>query len=87
LTGQSGYWTAFFRTSAIGFAVLDSQLRYQAINNCLARINGIAAKEHLGAAVTEIFGEFSKKTAKARYHRVLVLGQTRSGTALAESDK
>jgi PAS domain S-box-containing protein len=67
---------AFSQTSAIGFAILDDRLRYQAINNPLASINGIAPKEHLGFTVRELFGEVSRKTAEPSYHRVLQLGET-----------
>jgi PAS domain S-box-containing protein len=66
----------FSRTSAIGFAILDNQLRYLGINNCLANINGMPAKDHLGFSVREIFGELSEKIAEPSYHRVLDLGQT-----------
>ena len=67
---------AFSRTSAIGFAILDNRLRYQAINNPLASINGIAPKAHLGFSVRELFGELSRKTAEPSYRRVLRLGET-----------
>jgi PAS domain S-box-containing protein len=66
---------AFSSASAIGFAVLDDELRYQAINNCLASINGLPAKAHLGLTTREIFGEISEKMAEPSYHRVLVHGE------------
>src|SRR5437016_12542656 len=74
--GSERLLKAFSRTSEIGFAILDSELRYQAINKCLARINGMPAKAHLGFGVREIFGELSRQTAEPSYHRVLALGQT-----------
>lgn len=67
--------TAFSRSSAIGFAVLDKQLRYQAVNNCLANINGLPAQAHLGVTVREIFGELSE-IAKPSYHRALARGES-----------
>jgi hypothetical protein len=67
---------AFSHTSAIGLAILDDQLRYQGINNCLANINGMPAKDHLGVGVRELFGELSEKIAEPSYHRVLELGET-----------
>jgi hypothetical protein len=67
---------AFSDTSAIGFAILDSELRYQAINDCLARVNGIPAKAHLGITTREMFGELSEKIAEPSYHLVLDNGQT-----------
>jgi hypothetical protein len=64
----------FSHASAIGFAILDNQLRYQAINNCLASINGIPAEAHLGFSVREIFGALSK-TAEPSDRRVLGHGE------------
>ena len=66
---------AFSHTSEIGFAVLDNQLRYQAINKCLVKINGLPGKAHLGVKVGEIFGELSKRVAEPHYRRVLRRGQ------------
>lgn len=66
---------AFSRSSAIGFAVLDYQLRYQAINHCLASINGMSAEAHLGFTTGEIFGELAEKIAEPCYHRVLAHGE------------
>src|SRR5207253_4959541 len=76
LAGSERLLEAFSRTSEIGFAILDSELRYQAINRCLARLNGMPAKAHLGFGVREIFGELSEREAEPFYHRVLALGQT-----------
>jgi hypothetical protein len=53
---------AFSQASAIGFAILDDQLRYQGINHCLANINGIPAEAHLGFGVRELFGSCQKRT-------------------------
>lgn len=61
--------------SGIGFAILDKELRYQAINLCLANINGIPPQAHLGVAVREIFGELSQRIAEPSYHRVLTFGE------------
>lgn len=72
ITNNSGRLVqAFPQTSAIGFAVLDHKLRYQAINSCLAHINGTPAQEHLGNNVRDLFGEISRKTAEPTYQRVL----------------
>lgn len=68
--------SAFSGTSEIGFAVLDKGLRYQAINNCLAKINRMPANAHLGFSVSEIFGELSERVAQPSYRRVLVNGET-----------
>jgi PAS domain-containing protein len=39
---------AFFGASTVGLAILDDQLRYQAINNTLAAMNGVPTDAHLG---------------------------------------
>lgn len=66
---------AFRQTSAIGFAIVDDQLRYQAINQCLASINGMAAEVHLGVTVRELFGELSETIAEPCYRSVLAHGE------------
>jgi transcriptional regulator with PAS, ATPase and Fis domain len=71
--GSERLFAAFSRTSAIGFAVLDEERCYQAINKRLATINGLAPELHLGVSVREIFGEVSE-IAEPSYHRVLDLG-------------
>jgi hypothetical protein len=68
--------SAFSGTSEIGFAVLDDRLRYQAINNSLAKINRMRANAHLGFSVGDIFGELCEKVAQPSYRRVLVGGET-----------
>jgi hypothetical protein len=68
--------TPFFRTSAIGFAILDRELRYQAINPCLARINGIPVSDHLGVRMRDLFGEIGEKLAAAYYSQVLDRAQS-----------
>src|SRR5437868_736303 len=74
--GSERLFKAFSRTSRIGFAIVDGELRYRAVNACLARINGIPAKAHLGVTTREMFGELSQNIAEPSYRRVLDLGQT-----------
>lgn len=64
----------FSHSCAIGFAILDNHLRYEAINNRLAVIHGIPARAHLGHTVREVLGDVGAKTAP-RYHRVLANGE------------
>lgn len=47
----------YFRSSTVGLCILDSELRYLAINNTLAAMNGIPAPDHLGKRMAEIIGE------------------------------
>jgi len=46
----------FSHASAIGFAVIDRQLRYQTVNTALARMNGIPVESHLGKTVRDVLG-------------------------------
>ncbi|UXD87692.1 PAS domain-containing protein [Thalassolituus hydrocarboniclasticus] len=41
--------------SDLGLAILDTDLRYRAINPTLARFNGLSVDEHLGRSVGEVF--------------------------------
>ena len=40
--------------AGIGLCYLDRDLRYVQINNWLARINGLSAKEHLGRNIHDV---------------------------------
>jgi PAS domain S-box-containing protein len=52
---------AFFHSPNVGIAVFDRKLRYQAINDALAAMNGVPPVEHLGHTVREVLGEFAAK--------------------------
>jgi PAS domain S-box-containing protein len=45
---------AIYKTAPIGLAVLDTNLRYQRLNQRLAEINGISIEDHIGRTVREI---------------------------------
>jgi signal transduction histidine kinase len=47
---------AFSHASVLGFAILDNQLRYQAINSALVATNGFPAAAHLGNTIRDLFG-------------------------------
>jgi formate hydrogenlyase transcriptional activator len=47
---------AYFRSSTVGLCILDSQLRYLAINSTLAAMNGMAPAYHIGKTVREVMG-------------------------------
>jgi formate hydrogenlyase transcriptional activator len=49
----------YFNSTSVGLSILDSQLRYLAINNTLAEIHGIPAPDHLGKAVRDVLGDFA----------------------------
>lgn len=74
--GSERLLAAFSHTSAIGFAILDRNLRYQAINGSLARINGIPAKAHLDVHIRDLFGEIAEKIGEPACHRVFDRGES-----------
>lgn len=43
----------FFRDASMGFAVLDTNLRYQRVNERLAAMNGISVADHLNRTIYE----------------------------------
>lgn len=50
---------AYFNSKNVGICILDAQLRYIAINQRLADINGIPAANHLGKTLREVLGDFA----------------------------
>jgi formate hydrogenlyase transcriptional activator len=52
---------AYFSSSTVGLCVLDTNFRYIAINNTLARMNRVPAADHLGKTVREVLGGFADK--------------------------
>jgi PAS domain S-box-containing protein len=48
-----------YNTLPVGLAVVDAQLRYRRVNERLAEINGIPAREHLGKPVREVLPQFA----------------------------
>lgn len=50
-----------FASPVVGVAVLDSRLRYRAINGALARMNGVPAADHVGRRPRHIFGKVATK--------------------------
>ena len=47
---------AYFSSSTVGVCIVDPGLRYLAINNALAEMNGIPPADHLGKTIREILG-------------------------------
>ena len=71
---SASLFAAFSNASAIGLALCDRQLRYQAINNALAAMNGIPAKAHLGNSMRDILGDVAAEV-EPPLRRVFVTGQ------------
>jgi signal transduction histidine kinase len=47
----------FFSSSTVGFAILDSELRYRRINGILAEMDGLTPETFTGKSLKETFGE------------------------------
>lgn len=58
----------------VGFAVLDSDLRYVRVNDYLAEINGLPAVEHVGRTLREVVPGLADE-AEAAFGRVLAGGE------------
>jgi hypothetical protein len=71
---SASLFAAFSNASAIGLALCDKQLRYQAINSALAAMNGIPAKAHLGNSMRDILGDVAAEV-EPPLRRVFVTGQ------------
>jgi len=63
-----------FDSPNVGFAILDSQLRYVAINNALASLNGHPPEAHLGKTVRDILGDAAEAIESAAQN-VLLTGK------------
>ena len=46
--------------TAVGFAVLDAELRYLTVNERLARINGVPVEKHLGRRLADVLPHFAR---------------------------
>ncbi len=68
------FLAAYFSASGVGLLILDSDLRFLAINQTLAEINGIPAEAHLGKTVREMLGDFAE-VIEPSFRRVLATQQ------------
>jgi formate hydrogenlyase transcriptional activator len=50
---------AYFSSSTVGLCILDTDLRFIAVNETLATINGKSISEHLGKTVREVLGDLA----------------------------
>jgi formate hydrogenlyase transcriptional activator len=65
---------AYFNSLTVGLGIVDSELRYTAVNEVLARFNGVPASQHLGKTVREVLGDFADVIEPA-LQRVLTTGE------------
>jgi DNA-binding CsgD family transcriptional regulator len=63
-----------FKSSTVGVAICDRQLRFRAINDALASMNGIPARAHLGRTVQAVLGSAAEKVVPSLQH-VFATGQ------------
>ena len=65
---------SIYRTAPIGLGVLDSELRFENVNERLAEMNGIPAAAHIGRTVRELLPAIADQ-AEAPLRRVLETGE------------
>ncbi|GAA3482631.1 hypothetical protein GCM10018966_071630 [Streptomyces yanii] len=77
--------------SPVGLAVMDTDLRYVAVNPALERINGLSTEEHVGRHVSEILPRVDTGAIESAQRRVLetgvpLLDQSVVGRTWADAD-
>jgi len=72
---------ALFKSSTAGVAICDRQLRFRAVNDALASLNGIPAADHLGKTIHAVLGKVAVKVQPAFEH-VFATGQPLSNVEL-----
>jgi PAS domain S-box-containing protein len=65
---------AYFSSSSVGLCVLDSEMRYLAIDNTLAAMNGMPAAEHMGKTISEVLGD-AAGAIEAEFRRTFSTGE------------
>jgi PAS domain S-box-containing protein len=65
---------AYFSSATVGLSICDRDLRYLAINEALAAMNGYSVQAHLGKTVRDIMGNAARDVERAM-RRVLLTGQ------------
>jgi PAS domain S-box-containing protein len=73
----------FFDTSILGVAIFDNELRFLAINNALAAINGMPVQDHLGRTLGEVLGH-AATFIEPIMNRVLTTGEAWNAEVSAE---
>ncbi|MGA8341751.1 MAG: sigma 54-interacting transcriptional regulator, partial [Candidatus Sulfotelmatobacter sp.] len=73
---------AYFSSSTVGLCILDSELRYLAINSTLAAMNGIPAADHMGKTVREVMVN-AAGVVESEVRRVFSTGEPVANLALS----
>ncbi|MFC5885977.1 SpoIIE family protein phosphatase [Kitasatospora sp. CM 4170] len=66
---------ALFEQSPLGIAILDTDLRYTAVNRTLAAMNGMATEDHVGRTTGETLPERAADEITAIQRQVLATGE------------
>ncbi|MDH6141792.1 PAS domain S-box-containing protein [Kitasatospora sp. GP30] len=66
---------ALFEQSALGIAVLDTELRYTAVNQTLAEMNGVSASAHVGRTTGETLPDRAADEISVIQRQVLATGE------------
>jgi len=72
---------ALFKSSTVGVAICDRQLRYKAVNDALASMNGVPAKKHIGRTIHAVLGRAAARIQPAFEH-VFATGQPLSNVEI-----
>ncbi|MGJ5749547.1 PAS domain S-box-containing protein [Streptomyces puniciscabiei] len=80
------------KQSPIGYAVLDTQLRFVSVNPALEKINGVPAAEHVGRTLREVLPMLNPESVEIDARRVLetgvpVIDNTMVGRTPADPDQ
>jgi PAS domain S-box-containing protein len=80
------------KQSPIGYAVLDTQLRYVSVNPALEKINGVPAAEHVGRTLREVLPMLDSEPVETDARQVLdtgvpVIDNTLVGRTPADPDE
>jgi PAS domain S-box-containing protein len=81
LTEPQQLLSALLRTSTVGVGIFDRQMRFQAVNDTLASMNGLPSEAHIGKTIHQILGNAATKVACAFQH-VLTTGEPLSNFKL-----
>ena len=57
-----------FKSATVGVAICDRQLRYRAVNNALASMNGLPPRAHIGKTIHAVLGDAAAKIQPAFEH-------------------
>lgn len=76
-----GLLDTLFKSATVGVAICDRQLRFRAVNDALASMNGLPAAAHLGKTIHAVLGKVAAQVQPAFEH-VFATGQPLSNFQL-----